>query len=171
VVYVATENDSVYAFDADQSTTTGPLWQTSFINPGAGITTVPAGDLYIKYGDQDIQPVIGITSTPVIDAANGIIYVLAFTKESGQYVQRLHALDVTTGKDRTGSPVRIQASVAGHGYDNVNGVISFNPRTENQRPALLLANGSVYIAWASFGDTDPYQLPLYRRGLPADRGL
>ncbi len=156
VVYVATENDSVYAFDADQSMTAPPLWHTSFINPSAGITTVPATEVYNKYVGQDIQPVIGITSTPVIDPANGTLYVVAATKENGTYVQRLHALDLITGKDKTGSPIQIQASVSGNGYDNIKGQISFNAKTENQRSALLLLHGDIYICWAAFGDSDPY---------------
>ncbi len=156
VVYVVTENDSVYAFDSDQSTAAPPLWHTSFINPSAGITAVPATEVYNKYVGQDLHPVIGITSTPVIDPANGTMYVVAATKESGKYVQRLHVLDLTTGKDKAGSPVEIEASVPGKGYDSVNGRVSFNEKTQNQRAALLLLDGNVYISWAAFGDSDPY---------------
>jgi hypothetical protein len=156
VVYVVTENDSVYAFDADQGQVAPPLWHTSFINPSAGITPVPATDVYTKYVGQDLRPTIGITSTPVIDPSSGTMYVSAATKENGKYVQRLHALDIATGKDKAGSPVEIQASVPGKGYDSVNGRISFNEKTQNQRAALLLLNGNVYICWAAFGDSDPY---------------
>ena len=155
IVYIATENDSVYAFDADQTTASGPLWQTSFINPVAGITAVPAQDLYGS-GSQDIKPVIGITGTPVIDQLNGTLYVVAFTKENGSYIQRLHALDITTGQDKTGSPLTIQAIVAGSGYDNVNGIVSFNPATRISAQPCLLLNGNVYIDWASFGDLNFY---------------
>ena len=174
VVYVATENDSVYAFDADQMHAVGgqgepmvaPLWKTSFLHLPA-VTTVPAADVFQKYPNHDIQPVIGITSTPVIDlthtvpqTASNTMYVVAMTKEYGnQYVQRLHALDITTGKDKPGSPVIISANIQGTGYDKSKGtpsIVSFNSREANQRPALLFVNGVVYIAWGGFGDTDPY---------------
>jgi len=154
VVYVATENDSVYAFDADQTAAIAPLWKTSFTGPN--VTPVPAGDVFTRYPNHDIDPQIGITSTPVIDLATNILYVVAMTKENGQYFQRIHAIDVTTGAEKAGSPLAIQASVAGTGTDSSGGQVHFNVKTENQRPALLLLNGNVYISWASFGDTDPY---------------
>jgi hypothetical protein len=156
VVYVATEHDSVYAFDADGLIPT-PLWKVSFINPPA-ITTVPAADT----GECcDIAPEIGITGTPVIDQGTGTLYVVAKTKEvvggTTTYVQRLHALDVTTGAEKFGGPVVIQASVPGTGDGNDgNGHVPFNALRENQRPALLLSNGVVYIGFASHGDNPPY---------------
>jgi len=156
VAYVATENDSVYAFDADATTDTAPLWHSSFADPAAGVTTVPSEDVYQKYANLDINPRLGITGTPVIDRETGTLYVVAFTKEDGRYVQRLHALDIASGAEREGSPVEIAASVPGSGYDAQDGRITFNPRTQNQRPGLLLSHGVVFIAWASFGDTDPY---------------
>jgi hypothetical protein len=144
VVYVATEHDSVYAFDAD-GRSAAPLWKVSFTNPAAGITVVPPGDT----GECcDISPEIGITGTPVIDPATGTLYVVVKTKEiSGgttRYVQRLHALDVATGAEKLGGPVVIQGGAL------------FDPLKENQRPALLLNNGVVYIAFASHGDYLPY---------------
>jgi Ricin-type beta-trefoil lectin domain-like len=154
VVYIATENDSVYAFDADQTSAVAPLWKTSFL--GSNVTPVPAGDLFPSGENHDIDPIIGITGTPAIDSGSNILYVVAMTKESGKYVQRLHALDITTGSEKAGSPIPIQASVNGTGYDNSGGKISFNSKTENQRPALLLVNGVVYISWSSFGDNGPY---------------
>lgn len=156
VVYVATENDSLFAFDADQTTAIAPLWKTSFLT-SASVTTVPAGDVFTRFTNHDIDPQIGITGTPVIDPSTNTLFVVAMTKENGsQYIQRLHAIDVTTGLEKPGSPIVIQASVNGTGYDSSGGKITFNPKTENQRPALLLVNGVVYISWASFGDTDPY---------------
>ena len=98
--------------------------------------------------------------TPVIDQTTGTMYLVARTKETTgstvSYVQRLHALDITSGAEKFGGPVVIQASVSGTGYDNVGGAVTFNPLMENQRAGLALANGNVYIAWASYGDTDPY---------------
>lgn len=149
VVYVATENDSVYAFDGSNNTGTNatPLWQASFINPAKGITTVPSSD----FGTDAITPQVGITGTPVIDPNNGTLYVVAATKENGAYVQRLHALDVTTGAEKFKGPVVIQAKVAGTGEGSSGGFISFDPFRANQRPGLLLLNGGIYITWASHG--------------------
>ncbi len=148
VVFVATEHDSVYAFDADAPG--APLWHVSFINPAAGVTTFPNIDTF---------PETGITGTPVIDAATGTLYVVAATREASNgavnYVQRLHALDIRTGQEKFGGPTLIRASVAGNGIGNVKGVISFDARNENQRSALALANGRVYVAWASHDDTEP----------------
>jgi hypothetical protein len=154
VLYVATENDSVYAFDADGKTLT-PLWKRSFIDPANGITPVPQSDV-----GSTILSEIGITGTPVIDPATNTLYVVAVTKETSgttvKYVQRLHALSITTGAERSGSPVVISGSVSGTGDGSVNGEIAFNAKIQLQRPALLLQNGVVYIAWASHGDNGAY---------------
>jgi hypothetical protein len=149
VAYVATENDSVYAFDGNSNTgsNASPIWQVSFINPAKGITTIPSSDL----GTIAINPQIGITGTPVIDVNNGTLYVVAATKENGAYFQRLHALDIRTGVEKFGGPVVISASVKGSGSGSNKGYVSFDPLRSNQRPALLLVNGVVYIAWASHG--------------------
>ena len=158
VVFVATEHDSVYAFDADAKTTT-PLWHVSFINPGAGVTTVNSTTDFQKFGViyDDIYPEIGITSTPVIDTSTGTIYVVAKTKESGKFVQRLHALDITTGAEKFGGPTVIQASIPGRGVVNDgNGNIVFDPLVANQRSALLLLNGKIWLTFASHGDFDPF---------------
>ena len=149
VVYVATENDSVYAFDGNNNTgsNANPLWQVSFIDPAKGITPVPSTDL----GTNMISPMIGITGTPVIDLSNKTLYVVAATKENGAYYQRLHALDITTGAEKFGGPVEISAVVKGTGASSVKGYVHFDPFRSNQRAALLLVNGFVYIAWASHG--------------------
>jgi hypothetical protein len=156
VVIVATEHDSVYAFDADHRSST-PLWHVNFTNPAAGVTTVPAADT----GETgDIPNEIGITGTPVIDPSTGTIYVVAATKEvSGgttNYVQRVHALDLVTGAEKTGSPVVIQASVPGTGNGASGGTLPFNPLRENQRTGGLLANGVVYFGFSSHGDQEPF---------------
>jgi len=94
--------------------------------------------------------------TPVIDPATQTIYLVAKTKENGGVVQRLHALDIRTGAAKPGSPVTITASVTGTGEGSVGGVLAFDALRQNQRPALLLSRGVVYIAWASHGDAGPY---------------
>ncbi len=156
VVYVATEHDSVYAFDAD-GLSSNPLWKVSFINPASGITTVPPSDT----GECcDISPEIGITGSPVIDRSTGTLYVVAKTKEvsggSTNYVHRFHALDITTGAEKFGGPVVIQASVPGSGDGASGGQVPFISLRENQRAALLLSNGVVYFAFAAHGDKPPY---------------
>lgn len=152
VVYVAAEHDSVYAFDADGNTgsNAAPLWQVSFLNPAAGVTTVP----YQDTGCGQIVPEIGITGTPVIDPQSGTIYVVAMTKESGTYVHRLHALDIATGQERGGSPVIIQATYPGTGEGGRT--LTFRAKDYKQRPGLLLLNGVVYTGWSSHCDIGAY---------------
>jgi hypothetical protein len=156
VVFIATEHDSVYAFDADGQPST-PLWQVSFV-AGAGVTTVPAIAVQCPF----IRPEIGITPTPVIDRETGTLYVLARTKESqsllqgSRYFQRLHALAITTGAEKFGGPVEIKASVKGRGAGGSGGQIDFDPLRELPRASLLLANGQVYLTWASSCDIGPY---------------
>jgi hypothetical protein len=157
VVYVATEHDSIYAFDADGSRST-PLWKVSFINPSAGVTTVPPAD---TGEDLDIAPEIGITGSPVIDPSTKALYVVAKTKTVAKgnkvtYAHRLHALDLGTGAEKLGGPVLIQASVTGTGAGATRSQVPFISLRENQRAALLLSNGVVYIAFASHGDQPPY---------------
>src|ERR1019366_3901061 len=145
VVYVVTEHDSVYAFDADNNagTNASPLWQTSFLNPAAGVTTVTQGDV----GTSDIVPEIGISATPVIDPATGTLYLEAKTKEVAggvtKFVHRLHALDPGTG-----TPGYSDNDGAGH--------VVFNALREHTRVALTLLNGVVYLGYASHGDNQPY---------------
>jgi hypothetical protein len=152
VVYVTTEHDSVYAFDAD-GLVSSPLWQTSFINTSAGVTTIPTTDL-VMGGFK--QPEFGVMATPVIDPLAGTIFVLARTLENGQYLQRLHALDITTGAERSNSPTLVQVSVPGTGTGAMNGVLSYDSYAQNVRPALTLVNGTVYIAAASLEDLYNY---------------
>ncbi|HEY4764392.1 MAG TPA: immunoglobulin domain-containing protein [Candidatus Sulfotelmatobacter sp.] len=150
VVYVATEHDSVYAFDADSAG--APLWQVSFIDPANGITTLTTSDVSCTA----VSPEVGITGTPVIDPTTGTLYLVARTKENGTFVQRLHALDVTSGAEKFGGPVTIQATVPGYGAGSVGGMLSFNPQLEGQRAALFMQNGLVYIGWASLCDITPF---------------
>jgi hypothetical protein len=151
VVYVATENASVYAFDADGNSSS-PLWKRSFINPSAGINAVTNSEV----GSSDSGPLVSITSTPVIDASSGTMYVLVRTNESGTYFQRLHAISLTTGADKmTAATISATVNGSGVGGDGA-GHISFNNLVQNQRASLLLANGNVYIAWASHGDLGAY---------------
>ena len=154
LVFVATEHDSVFAFDATGQTPE-PLWRVSFLKPDAGINPVIAGECPF------ITPELGITSTPVIDEKTGTLYVLARTKEhrgllQDVYVQKLHALAITSGAEKFGGPVEIRASVPGRGAGAENGTVAFDPRRENPRAALLLASGRVYLSWASLCDIGPY---------------
>jgi hypothetical protein len=154
VLFVATEHDSVYAFDAYGNPGT-PLWQASFLKDG--FTTVPARDADCPF----ISPEIGITSTPVIDPDTGTLYVLARTSDrsgflENTYAQRLHALAVTTGVEKFNGPVEIHAGMSGKGTGSSGGKLGFNPLRDNPRAALLLNQGAVYLAWASACDVGPY---------------
>ena len=156
VVYVATENDSVYAFDSKNSPIT-PLWHTSFIDPAAGITTVPAAAVNDNGCDSNIGVQVGITGTPVIDPVAKELFVVVRTEENGAYVQRLHILNITTGVEVSGSPVVIQASVPGVGEGSYGtGSVAFDNLLENSRPGILLLNGVVYLAFSSLCDKHPY---------------
>jgi hypothetical protein len=150
---VATENDSVYPFDAD-GVNTMALWHDSFINPGKGVTPIPCKDTGAKVCP--FASTIGITGTPVINRSSGTLYLVAATKENGKYVNRLHALDITSGAEKFGGLVQVKASVKGTGAGNNHGIVSFNPQHESQRPGLLLLNGVVYIGWASFAEVAPF---------------
>lgn len=153
VLFVATESDSVYAFDADAGSA-APLWRAKLADPGAGIKPLSESDVRCFF----IGPEIGITSTPVIDLKTGTLYVLARTKESKgvmaapEYKQKLHALAITTGAEKFGGPVEIKAAIPRAGGTS----IEFDPRAENPRAALLLSKGSVYLTWASSCDEGPY---------------
>ena len=156
VVYVATEHNSVYAFDAEIAAQAAPLWK---VNLGA---PVPSGDICQGIAGSslcpytDIAPEIGITSTPVIDAGSGTLYVVAKTKTASGYHFTLHALDVTSGAEKFGGPVTIEATVKGSGADSNGGTIQFNALHQNNRPGLLLLNGVVYVAFGAVGDIPPF---------------
>jgi IPT/TIG domain. len=156
-VFVATEHDSVYAFDADSAAgpNAAPLWQVSFLDPATGVTTVPYQN---AFNCNQIVPEIGITGTPVIDPASGTLYVVAMTMEGSggatTYAHRLHALDISTGAERPSSPVLIQASVPGTGDRSTT--VTFIPRNYKSRPGLLLLNGVVYTSWSSHCDAGAY---------------
>jgi hypothetical protein len=149
VFFIETENDSVYAFDADSNggANASPLWKVSLL--GSGETAVPNTDL----STTDIYPTLGITGTPVIDPATNTMYVVAKSKAStSTYIQRLHALDITTGQEKFGGPVQLTGQVAGNGNGSVNGMLKFDSKWENQRAGLLMLNGIVYIGFGSHGD-------------------
>ncbi|MGB8887736.1 MAG: Ig-like domain-containing protein [Candidatus Korobacteraceae bacterium] len=151
VVYVATEHDSIYAFDAD-GLANAPLWQISFLS--SNVTTIPCGDTG-ECGDIPVE--VGITGTPVIDPSTGTMYVVVNTEENGtNYFQRLHAVDITTGAEKFGGPVVLSGSVAGTGDGSSGGNVAFDPLHECQRPGLLLNNGVVYIGFGSHGDNHPW---------------
>jgi PKD repeat protein len=161
LVIVATVNDSVYAFDADNPAVAGAYWHRTFL--GAGVVPPSSSDLLASPCGSffNISGNIGVISTPVIDPVAGTIYVLARTKETTNsvtnFVQRLHALDITTGLDRSNSPVVITATCPGtNTFDSKNGIVTFNPFMANQRAGLALVNGVVYICWASHCDWSPY---------------
>src|ERR1700691_5788961 len=148
VLYVATEHDSLYAFDAD---TGSQLWKVSFLINGA--TTLSTSNVG---GTQDINPEIGITGTPTIDPTTNTLYVVVNTKESGNLIYRLHAIDITTGAEKFNGPVLINASVPRTAPDGNGSIVPLNPQWANQRPGLLLLNGYLYIGFSSHGDNGPW---------------
>jgi hypothetical protein len=156
VLFIATEHDSVYAFDANRPGEP-PLWQVSFLDKPRGVIPVSEDNVQCPF----IRPEIGITSTPVIDLKTGTLYVLARTRikhsvSNDEYFQHLHALAITTGVEKFGGPKLISASVLGKGAGAANGQVAFDPLKENPRAALTLTNGVLYLAWASSCDVDPY---------------
>ncbi len=151
VIVAATMRDSVYVFDADASPCV-TYWNK---------TLIPAGETYGHYSDvntEDIYPDIGILGTPGIDSSSMTIYLVTKTKDaSSTYHQRLHALKLADGSEAANSPVDITSSSVSVSGDCEGGsTVTFNAKTENQRPGLALVNGVVYISWASHGDNDPY---------------
>jgi Ricin-type beta-trefoil lectin domain-like/PQQ enzyme repeat len=143
VLYVATAHDSVYAFDADSGT---QYWRVSLGTP------VPSSVI----GTENILVEVGIISTPVIDASSGTLYVTAKTYENGTQIFRMHALDIASGAEKFGGPVEVAASVSGSGAGSGGGRVTFSASLENQRPAVSLVNGIVYLAFSSHEDNGPY---------------
>jgi hypothetical protein len=151
VLYVATEHGSVYAFDADSinGTTSTFLWKTSTL--ASGETTSD------NRGCGQVSPEIGITSTPVIDRASNAIYVVAMSKNSsGNYFQRLHALNLSTGVELFNGPQTITATYPGTGDNSSGGNVIFDPKQYKERPGLLQINGTIYTTWSSHCDARPY---------------
>jgi hypothetical protein len=163
VILVATQHESLYAFDADAYPCV-TLWHASLIDSAHGGTTgetsVPSAGTgaLVGSGYGDIAPEVGVTGTPVIDPTTNTLYVVSKSvNASTQFFQRLHAIDITTGNERvTPHSIDSTVTVPGNAPDSVNGQVPFNPRTAHQRPGLVLSNTVVYVAWASHEDTDPY---------------
>jgi len=166
VVVVATQRDSVYAFDADSNVNPcAPLWHSNLLDANHGATAnetpVPssgAGAL-VGNGFGDITPEVGVTGTPVMDLSTNTLYVVSKSVSGNtQFFQRLHALDLATGNEKLNGnqPAVIAATVAGTGDGSSNGQLAFDPQNENQRPGVALVNGEVCIAWASHEDHGPY---------------
>jgi hypothetical protein len=151
VLYVVTEHDSVYAFDADSVSANGAttLWHSSML--AAGETSSD------DRGCGQVTPEIGITSTPVIDRTRNAIYLIAVSKtSSGSYIHRFHALNLTTGKELSGSPTTITATYPGTGANSSNGNVVFDPAQYNERPGLLEVGGTIFTTWGSHCDGGPY---------------
>ncbi|MFI5057263.1 MAG: pyrrolo-quinoline quinone [Candidatus Acidiferrales bacterium] len=151
VLYAVTEHGSVYAFDAD-STSSMPLWKISTLLNGE----VPSDDRNCS----QVTPEIGITSTPVIDRSrgpHGAIYLIAMSKDgSGNYFQRLHALDLATGSELFAGPVTIKATYPGSGANSSGGNVVFDAKQYKERPGLLQIGGTIYTTWSSHCDIAPY---------------
>ena len=158
VLFVATENDSIYAFDADSNggANASPIWHVSLLTAaygaGAGATAVPWADT----GSPDVAPTVGITGTSTINPATNTMFVVANTKENGAYFSRLHAINIITGAEQPNSPANITATVAGTGNGSSGGQLSFSALWENQRTALNYYNGYVYFGYGAHGDNGPW---------------
>jgi len=163
VVLVTTGNDSIYAFDADASPCV-QLWSANLLDTGHGATTnekpVPAGKsgYLVGLGHGNMAPTVGITGTPVLDTATGIVYAVSksYSTTGGTvFYQRLHAIDIATGQEKSGSPILIQGTYPGTG-DGAS-TVAFDPQYEFQRSGLAMAsNGTVYVTWAAHEDAPPY---------------
>jgi hypothetical protein len=151
VIVLATEHDSVYAIDAD-NLGAAPLWQRNYLDPANGI--VPLPDNF--GGRTTLGGEVGITGTPILDPATGVLYFVTTLLDNGVAQQWLRAVDIRTGQDVGPGGVQIQASVPGDGVASSNGQISFDPSIQNQRAGLAEVNGSILVGWASFSDWGVY---------------
>jgi hypothetical protein len=161
VVYVATQHDGLFAFDADANPCVR-LWNVNLIDANhggtSGETSVPDSLVEnVGVGGSDISPEIGVTGTPVIAPSTNTLYVVSKSSNSGGAVfQRLHAIDITTGNEKFGGPANITSSITYPGRGDGGTSVSFSTHYQNQRSGLTLVNGTVYVAWASHGDIPPY---------------
>ena len=153
VVYIATVNNTLYAYDGDNGR---PYWQAGFTAPGmrpprnTDMTGACGG------GYQDFSGNIGIVGTPVIDTTRGTMYFVARSTTGSTFVQYLHAVNIVDGNEIAGSPTQITATYSGNGDGSVNGVIAFDAQRQNQRQGLTLLNGIVYVTFSSHCDWGPY---------------
>lgn len=162
IVIVATVNNTLYAFDAEDATNTIPFWKVNLTYDPANYRPIKNTDMTGACGGnyKDFSGNMGIVGTPTIDKTTNTLYLVSRSVTSSGtkiFVQYLHAIDILTGAEKPGSPVYITATYPGTGSGNVGGIMTFNQQKENQRPGLLLLNGMVYIAWASHCDWTPYQ--------------
>ena len=164
VVFVATEHDGLFAFDADANPC-AQLWSINLIDTAHGAapgeTTIPAGstNYLVTGGDTFLSPEIGVTGTPVIDPAKNTLYVVSQSvlkdlNGDNLFYSRVHAIDMATGQEKTGSPASIQGTYPGSAEGT--STVAFNPATHLQRTGLTLVNGTVYISWSSYADITPY---------------
>ena len=163
VIFIATQHESLYAFDADANTSPcTPLWHANLIDSAhganSGETAVPSSGsgALVGGGSGDIAPEVGVTGTPVIDPTTNTLFVVSKSAiiSGPSFYQRLHAIDLFTGNEKFSGPVTIAATYPGTGDGGTT--TTFVARQENQRPGLALVNGVVYIAWASHEDTPPW---------------
>ena len=172
VVLVATQHDSVFAFDADARPCV-TYWQVNLLDALHGGT---GGETPVVWNDVgnvaggcygDVYPEVGVTGTPVVDASSGTLYVVSASEIPGAgsgtcslppfpFFHRLHALDITTGNEKLKAPVTIAAQVIGTGDGSVGGMVTFNSQLHHQRSGLALAGGIVYVAFAAHEDQGPY---------------
>ncbi len=157
VIFVTTQHDTLFAFDADTNTCV-TLWSINLIDSAHGGTSgeIPVPSTSVGNGTGDIQPEVGVNGTPVIDASSGTLYVVSKSIDStlSTFYQRLHAIDITSGLDKSGSPALIAGSFPGSGSGG--STVAFSPKQQNQRAGLALVNGTVYVAWGSHEDASPW---------------